>query len=35
MKFALKQQGDEISGEVTRERDGKTQTAKLAVKRTN
>jgi hypothetical protein len=33
MRFSLKQEGDEIKGEVTRERDGKTQTAKLAVKR--
>ena len=35
MKFSLKQEGDEISGDVTREREGQTQTAKLAVKRTN
>ena len=33
MKFALKQHGAEISGDVTRERDGKTESAKLAVKR--
>ena len=33
MKFRLKQQGDEITGDVTRERDGQTQKAKLAVKR--
>jgi hypothetical protein len=33
MKFALQQTGDEIKGEVTRERDGQTQTARLAVKR--
>ena len=34
MSFRVKQQGDEISGDVRRERDGKIQTAKLAVKRT-
>ena len=34
MKFALKQQGDELAGEVTREREGQQHTAKLAVKRT-
>ena len=33
MKFSLKQDGDEITGDVTRERDGQTLTAKLAVKR--
>jgi hypothetical protein len=33
MKFALKQDGDEITGEITRERDGQTQKAKVAVKR--
>jgi hypothetical protein len=33
MKFDLKQNGDEITGDLTREREGKTQTAKLAVKR--
>ena len=33
MKFALKQEGDEIKGDLTRERDGQSQTAKLAVKR--
>lgn len=33
MKFKLTQEGDEIKGEITRERDGQTQTAKLAVKR--
>jgi hypothetical protein len=33
MKFALKQDGDEITGDITRERDGQTQKAKLAVKR--
>ena len=34
MRFALKQNGDELTGDVTRERDGQQQTAKLAVKRT-
>src|SRR5262245_66669005 len=34
MKFALKQNGGELVGDVTRERDGQQQTAKLAVKRT-
>ena len=34
MKFALKQKDDELTGDVTRERDGQQQTAKLAVKRT-
>ena len=34
MKFTLKQKGDEITGDVVRERGGQTQTAKLAVKRT-
>jgi len=34
MKFALKQKGDELAGDVTRERDGQQQAAKLAVKRT-
>ena len=33
MKFSLKQNGDEISGDITRERDGRTQTAKLTAKR--
>ncbi|MFN0104273.1 MAG: hypothetical protein ACKV2U_19580 [Bryobacteraceae bacterium] len=33
MRFALRQEGDEIKGDVTRERQGQTQTAKLAVKR--
>lgn len=32
MTFALKQEGDEIRGDVTRQRQGQTQTAKLAVK---
>jgi hypothetical protein len=34
MKFALTQKGDELAGDVTRERNGQQQTAKLAVKRT-
>jgi hypothetical protein len=34
MTFALKQKGDELTGDVTRERDGQKQTAKLVVKRT-
>lgn len=33
MKFTLKQEGDEIAGDITRERDGQTQMAKLAVTR--
>ena len=33
MKFTLKQDGDEITGDLTRERNGEVQTAKLAVKR--
>jgi hypothetical protein len=33
MKFALNHEGDEIKGDITRERDGQLQTAKLAVKR--
>ena len=33
MKFKLKQEGDEIKGDVTRERQGEKKTAKLAVKR--
>jgi hypothetical protein len=33
MKFALKQDGDEIRGDVSREREGQKQTATLAVKR--
>lgn len=33
MKFTLTQDGDVISGDVTREREGQTQTAKLSVKR--
>ena len=33
MKFVLKHSGEEIAGDVTRERDGQTQRAKLAVKR--
>ena len=33
MKFALKQDGDEMTGDITRERDGQMQTAKMTVKR--
>ena len=33
MKFTLKQEGDEIKGDITRERDGEKQTAPLALKR--
>ena len=33
MKFDLKEQGDELTGTVTRERDGEKQSAALAVKR--
>ena len=33
MKFALKQNGEDLTGDVTRERDGQKQTAKLAMKR--
>lgn len=33
MKFTLKQEGDAIKGEITRERDGRTQVAKLDLKR--
>lgn len=33
MKFDLKLNGDEITGEITRERDGQTQRATLKVKR--
>jgi hypothetical protein len=33
MKFNLTHEGDEIKGDISRERDGQTQTAKLAVKR--
>lgn len=33
MKFDLKEQGDELTGTVTRERDGEQQRAALAVKR--
>ena len=33
LKFVLRQEGDEIKGDVTRERDGQTQRARLAVKR--
>lgn len=33
MKFTLKLDGDEIKGDIVRERDGQSQTATLAVKR--
>ena len=33
MKFKLKLEGDEIKGDVTREREGQQQSAKLALKR--
>ena len=33
MKFALNQDGDEIKGDISRERDGQRQNAKLVVKR--
>ena len=33
MKFALKQDGDEMTGDIEREREGQKQTAKLSVKR--
>jgi len=33
MKFSLKQNEDDMSGEVTRELDGRTETAKVSVKR--
>lgn len=33
MQFTLKQDGDEIKGDLKRERDGATETAKLSVKR--
>jgi hypothetical protein len=33
MKFVLKQEGEEIKRDISRERDGQKQTAKLAVKR--
>ena len=33
MKFTLKQEGDGIKGDITRERDGQTQRAKLDLKR--
>jgi hypothetical protein len=33
MKFTLKLDGDEIKGDIKRERDGATETAKLSVKR--
>ena len=33
MKFALKQEGERITGDITREREGRTQQAKLDVKK--
>jgi hypothetical protein len=33
MKFTLKQEGDEIKGEITRERDGQREIANIIVKR--
>jgi hypothetical protein len=33
MKFTLKQEGDEIKGEITREREGRLESAKITVKR--
>ena len=33
MRFNLKHEGDEMKGEITREREGETQTAKLDLKR--
>ena len=33
MRFALKLEGDEIKGDISREREGQKQTAKLSVKR--
>lgn len=33
MRFSLKQEGDEIKGDVTRDREGQKHTATLAVKR--
>ena len=33
MKFALKLEGDEIKGDISRERNGQKQTAQLSVKR--
>ena len=33
MKFTLRQDGDELKGQVTREHEGETQTAKLTAKR--
>jgi hypothetical protein len=35
MRFKLRHAGDEIKGDVTREREGSTQTATLSVKRAN
>jgi hypothetical protein len=34
MKFALKQKGDELTGDITRAREGQQQSAKLTLKRT-
>ena len=33
MKFTLRQDGDELNGDISRQREGQTQTAKLSVKR--
>jgi len=33
MRFSLRQEGEEIKGDIVREREGRQQTAKLAVKR--
>ena len=33
MKFVLRQEGDELKGDVSRDRDGEHQTAKVAVRR--
>ncbi len=33
MKFVLEQKGDELAGDVTRDRDGQTETAKIQLKR--
>lgn len=33
MKFTLKLDGDEIKGDIVREREGQTETARIAVKR--
>ncbi len=34
MKFTLRQDGEEMTGDITREREGQTQTARIVVKRT-